>query len=93
VDEMKISIEADGTVTGGLVCPDATLELPAAVTATITVDQDAPEGIYPIIDCDSGATDWTFSVITPRSRTASVKQIDGAYALAVAKIGTVILVR
>ena len=91
------SIGADGTVVGAIHAPDATLSLPDACAATVTLpDARLAAGEYVLVDCKSwGLTEWTVTVNDPRRgrRTTSVSVADGKITLKVANSGMVILIK
>ena len=91
------SIAADGTVVGAVLAPDATLSLPTACTATVTLpDARLAAGEYTLVDCKGwGETAWTITVTDPKSakRNVTVTAADGRIVLKVAPLGMMLLLR
>lgn len=93
VDEMSFSVAEDGTVAGAIICPDATIDLPASVAATVAVSRDTPPGRYTLIDCDHGETTFNIAVVSQGSRPCSIRSIGNACILEVRQRGTAILLK
>lgn len=96
-DGLAFSIGTDGTVAGAILAPDATLSLPSACAATVTLpDARLAAGEYVLVDCKGwGETEWTLTVVDPRSdrRQTSTSVGAGRIVLKVAPIGMMLLVR
>lgn len=96
-DGLAFSIGANGTVAGAILAPDVTLELPATCAATVTLpDARLAYGEYTLVDCKGwGATEWTITVVDPRSgrRQTSTSIGAGRIVLKVESCGIMILLR
>lgn len=96
-DGLAFSIGANGTVAGAILAPDATLSLPATCAATVTLpDAKLAYGEYTLVDCKGwGATEWTITVVDPRSgrRQTSTSIGAGRIVLKVEACGIMLLVR
>lgn len=94
---LAFSIGADGTVAGAILAPDVTLELPATCAATVTLpDARLAYGEYTLVDCKGwGATEWTVTVVDPRSgrRTVTTAAGDGKIVLKIESSGMLLMLR
>lgn len=96
-DGLAFSIGTDGTVAGAILAPDATLSLPATCAATVTLpDARLAAGEYVLVDCKGwGETEWTLTVVDPRSGRRQTSTSIGAdrIVLKVESPGMVLLFR